>query len=65
MKTVAQLKCWYDNRGEPYLVLMPIKVEKHSLKPAVYTFYDVLSDQEIEAIKTLAKPLVNHFERNQ
>jgi hypothetical protein len=37
---------------------MPIKVEQHSIEPAIYTFHDVLSDEEIETIKELATPLV-------
>jgi hypothetical protein len=37
---------------------MPIKIEQHSFEPAIYTFHDVLSDEEIETIKELAKPLV-------
>ena len=52
------MKCWYDNRKEPYFYLMPIKVEMHADDPELYTFHDVISDEEIEAIKNLAKPLV-------
>jgi hypothetical protein len=40
---------------------MPIKIEQHSIEPAIYTFHDVLSDEEIETIKELAKPLVINF----
>lgn len=58
LKVQSKLKCWLDNRKQSYLILMPIKVEQHSLEPAIYTFHDVLSDVEIAAIKLLAKPLV-------
>ena len=58
---LAELKCWYDNRHQPYLLLMPIKIEQHSIEPAIYTFHDVLSDEEIQTIKELAKPLVINF----
>jgi hypothetical protein len=57
-KLLAELKCWYDTRHQFYFLLMPIKIEQHSFEPAIYTFHDVLSDEEIETIKELAKPLV-------
>ncbi|XP_057374183.1 prolyl 4-hydroxylase subunit alpha-1-like isoform X2 [Daphnia carinata] len=57
-KVLAQLKCWYDSRRQPYFLLMPIKIEQNSMEPAIYTFHDVLSDDEIETIKELAKPLL-------
>lgn len=37
---------------------MPIKIEQNSIRPAIYTFHDVLNDLEIETIKELATPLV-------
>lgn len=55
---MKELKCWYDSRQQHYLKLMPIKVEQNSIEPVIYTFHDVLSDEEIETIKQLAKPLV-------
>jgi prolyl 4-hydroxylase len=55
---VAKLKCWYDSRRKPYFLLMPIKVEQNSIEPAIYTFYEMLSDAEIEIIKELAAPQV-------
>ncbi len=58
---LAQFKCWYDSRRQPYLTLMPIKVEQHSIEPAIYTFHDILSDDEIEKIKEIARPLVSIF----
>ncbi|XP_046647216.1 prolyl 4-hydroxylase subunit alpha-2-like [Daphnia pulicaria] len=57
-KLLAELKCWYDTRHQFYFLLMPIKIEQHSFEPAIYTFHDVLSDEEIETIKELAKPLL-------
>ena len=52
------MKCWYDSRNQPYFYLMPIKIEQHAHDPALYTLHHVLSDDEIEVIKELAKPLV-------
>ena len=62
-RIMAQLKCWYDSRRQPYLLLMPVRVEQHSIEPAIYTFHNVISDSEIETIKELAKPMVKgrHF----
>lgn len=62
---LAQLKCWYDARRQPYLVLMPIKIEQSSIDPAIYIFHDVLSDDEIETIKELAKPMVTFILENK
>ena len=58
-KALSQLKCWYDSRKQPYFYLMPIKIEQNSINPAIYTFYQVISDSEIEILKTLAISLVN------
>lgn len=55
---MAKLKCWYDDRHQPYFLLMPVRVEQNSLDPLIYTFHDVIRDQEINAIKELAKPIV-------
>ena len=52
------MKCWYDHRGEPYLRLQPVKVEQHSIEPLLFTFHDIISDEEIQAVKQLALPLV-------
>ena len=57
-KVVSKLKCWYDDRNQAYFRLMPIQVEQQSFDPVIYTFHNVLSDKEIDALKELAKPLV-------
>jgi len=41
---------------------MPIRVEQHSLHPVIYTFHNVLSDEEINVIKEISKPMVYIFE---
>lgn len=56
-KIQSQMKCWYDDRDQPYLRLMPVKIEQHSNEPAVFTFHDIISDKEMEAVKLLAIPL--------
>jgi hypothetical protein len=40
---------------------MPIKVEQHSIETEIYTFHDVLSDEEIKTVKELATPLVREI----
>lgn len=40
---------------------MPIRVKKHWFHPVIYTFYNKLSDKEIDNLKELAKPLVVHI----
>lgn len=37
---------------------MPIQVEQHSFDPVIYTFHNVITEDEIDALKELAKPLV-------
>lgn len=56
-----RMKCWYDHRGQPYLRLQPVKVEQHSVEPLLFTFHDIISDDEIQSVKELALPL---FERS-
>lgn len=55
----ARLRCWYDNRKQPFFYLMPIKVELHSRQPPIYTFHQVISDNEIEILKSLSVSLLS------
>ncbi|XP_026315823.1 prolyl 4-hydroxylase subunit alpha-2-like [Hyposmocoma kahamanoa] len=50
-----KLKCSYL-KSNPFLKLAPIKMEELNKNPNVFLFYDVISDNEIETIKTLASP---------
>lgn len=56
---LTTLTCFYDWRGEPYLRLMPAKVERHHWNPELLTFHHVLSDGEITHIQQLAQPMVS------
>ncbi|XP_064096383.1 prolyl 4-hydroxylase subunit alpha-1-like [Macrobrachium nipponense] len=49
--TLANLKCYVSARGSPYLILRPIKYEHVYNNPEMYMFYDVISNEEIQAIK--------------
>jgi hypothetical protein len=59
-KIRAQLKCWLDTRKQPYFYLMPVKIEQNNLNPAIYTFHQVLHDNEIAIIKKLSPSLVSY-----
>ncbi|XP_057666145.1 prolyl 4-hydroxylase subunit alpha-1 [Diorhabda carinulata] len=55
-KMVAQLKCRYVTHNNPFLLIAPFKVEEAHINPNLYIFHDVMSDQEIETVKRLARP---------
>ncbi|XP_064096598.1 prolyl 4-hydroxylase subunit alpha-1-like isoform X4 [Macrobrachium nipponense] len=54
-EAAASLKCYISSRGSPYLILRPIKVEQVLHDPEMYVFYDVISDNEVQAIKDVAR----------
>ena len=58
--TESQLHCSYTGVSElsAFMKLQPLKREEISLNPAITVYYDVISDQEIETLKSLAKPKV-------
>ncbi|XP_071515028.1 prolyl 4-hydroxylase subunit alpha-2-like [Panulirus ornatus] len=56
---MATLSCFYDWRGNDYLRLMPIKVERHHWDPELLTFHQVLTDNEINHLKLLAGPMLS------
>ncbi|XP_053321299.1 prolyl 4-hydroxylase subunit alpha-2 isoform X2 [Spea bombifrons] len=47
---------YYDGNKNPLLILGPVKEEDEWDSPRVVRYIDVLSDEEIEKIKELAKP---------
>lgn len=51
-----RLKCWYVTDTHPFLKLAPIKVEQMYVKPDIFMFHEVMTDDEIEFIKKRAKP---------
>ncbi|CAK1600873.1 unnamed protein product [Parnassius mnemosyne] len=51
-----KLKCSYLTENHPFLKLAPIKMEQMYIAPDVFLFHQVMSDEEIEEIKTMAKP---------
>ncbi|KAM6475142.1 prolyl 4-hydroxylase subunit alpha-2 isoform 2-T2 [Liasis olivaceus] len=52
-----RLFCRYHNGNRnPYLIIAPFKEEDEWDSPHIVRYYEVLSDEEIEKIKELAKP---------
>lgn len=55
----SRLFCRYqDGRGNPRLLLKPMKEEDEWDSPHIVRYLEMLSDEEIEKIKELAKPRV-------
>ncbi|CAB3223334.1 unnamed protein product [Arctia plantaginis] len=49
-----RLTCHYISKNHPFLKIAPFKVEMMYLNPDIVFFHDVLSNDEIEAIKKMA-----------
>lgn len=56
---LAKLKCRYVDNISPFLKIAPLKLEELNLKPYIVLYHQVMYDNEIEVIKTMAKPKVN------
>ena len=54
----AQLKCRVINRGDPYFNLHPVKFEEISHDPNISLIHEVITDNEIEQVKKIAKAKV-------
>lgn len=50
---------YHDGNRNPHLVIAPFKEEDEWDSPHIVRYYDVMSDEEIEKIKELAKPRVS------
>lgn len=57
---LAPLRCRMI-RNKPFLFIAPLKLEEASLKPYIVIYHEVMSDREIELLKTLAKPRVSQL----
>uniref|UniRef100_A0A1I8PNK1 procollagen-proline 4-dioxygenase n=1 Tax=Stomoxys calcitrans TaxID=35570 RepID=A0A1I8PNK1_STOCA len=53
---LSKLHCVYNTTTSPFLILAPLKMEILSVDPYMVIYYDVMSDVEIQELKTLAKP---------
>ncbi|XP_052262692.1 prolyl 4-hydroxylase subunit alpha-1-like isoform X3 [Dreissena polymorpha] len=56
IKNAHKLYCRYHTNNHPLLLLSPVKQEVIYLKPFIVHYHDVITDREVELIKTLATP---------
>ncbi|XP_033099602.1 prolyl 4-hydroxylase subunit alpha-1-like isoform X2 [Anneissia japonica] len=54
-----QLRCFYTHNNAPRLLLSPIKTEVVFKNPTLIYYHDILSEYEVEVIKSLALPKLN------
>lgn len=52
---IAKLRCRFVSNSD-YSKLCPFKVEEANLNPYIVIFHDVMSDEEIQVFKSIAKP---------
>lgn len=57
-KEASELRCRLVSNS-PYSKIAPFKVEEANLDPYVVIFIDVLSDNEIEVLKNITKPVID------
>lgn len=55
-KIEGQLHCRYVTNNVPFFFIQPVKMEEAYLKPLIVIYHDVITDEEIETVKQLAKP---------
>lgn len=57
-KRLSKLKCRYLNNS-PLLLIGPIKEEQVFDDPAIWQYHDVITEKQLNIMKTLAYPKVN------
>ncbi|XP_054167390.1 prolyl 4-hydroxylase subunit alpha-1-like [Oppia nitens] len=57
-KEEKNLKCYLTNKGNPLLILQPIKVEVFNENPLVVMFHDLMTEYEMQTYKDLAIPML-------
>jgi prolyl 4-hydroxylase len=57
-KEEKNLRCYITNRGDPFLILQPVKVEVFNENPYVMMFHNLMSENEMKIYKELAIPLL-------
>jgi hypothetical protein len=55
------LTCYYDH-STPQLAIKPAKIEVLNLEPRIVKYFNVITDEEIEVVKSLAAPRVSYKE---
>ena len=58
----STLSCRYESKDVPFLKIAPLKLEEvYKPSPYIVIYHDVISDDEIEFLKNMAKPRVSFF----
>ena len=57
-KIEGRLRCRYVTNNVAFFFIQPIKMEEALLKPRIVVYHNVISDEEIDTVKKLAKPRV-------
>ena len=50
--------CFYYDGKDPFLQIGPVKAEILSDEPRIVQFYEIISDTEIEKIKSLSRKML-------
>ncbi|XP_073817092.1 prolyl 4-hydroxylase subunit alpha-2-like isoform X2 [Musca autumnalis] len=53
---ISKLYCVYNRTASPFLQLAPLKMEILQLDPYMVVYHDIISDNEIEEFKSIARP---------
>lgn len=53
---LSRLYCLYNSTNSPFLYLAPLKMELLQLEPYMAMYHDIISDNEIEELKSMASP---------
>ncbi|XP_058982692.1 uncharacterized protein LOC101899183 [Musca domestica] len=53
---ISNLHCLYNRTAAPFLHLAPLKMEILQLDPYMVLYHDMISDNEIEELKNMARP---------
>ena len=54
----SELLCRYSTGQHPYLTIGPVKEEEIYLDPRIVIFHDIVSDSELDTVKSLSAPLL-------
>ena len=57
-KELRKLKCRYVNHN-PFLIIGPIKEEQLHRNPDIWLYYDVITNEQIQIMKSMALPRVS------
>ena len=58
----SKLRCRFQDHGDPFLRLSPFKLEEMNSDPVVFVFHEIISDNEINQLKSRAAPNLKRSE---